>query len=49
MLLLQGLFRICKKMFAALPLAAVVSGNTLIVHGGEASHTTCKGSRLLEP
>ena len=31
---MQGLFRICKKMFASLPLAAVIGGNTLIVHGG---------------
>ena len=38
---LQALFRVCKKMFAALPLAAVIGGNTLIVHGGEASHTPC--------
>ena len=31
---LQDVFKVCKKVFAALPLAAVVGGQTLILHGG---------------
>ncbi len=31
---LQDVFKICKKVFAALPLAAVVGGQTLVLHGG---------------
>ncbi|DBA68202.1 TPA: hypothetical protein ACH3X2_013819 [Trebouxia sp. C0005] len=30
----KDVFKICKKVFAALPLAAVVGGQTLILHGG---------------
>lgn len=30
----QALYRVCKKMFAALPLGAVIGGATLVVHGG---------------
>lgn len=30
----KDVFKVCKKVFAALPLAAVVGGQTLILHGG---------------
>ena len=32
---LQVVFKQCKRLFAALPLAACVAGSTLILHGGE--------------
>ena len=31
---LQDVFKECKKLFAALPLAAIVAGKTLVLHGG---------------
>lgn len=34
MLLLQGLYKDMVRLFAQLPLAALVEGNTLILHGG---------------
>ncbi|KAL3146432.1 hypothetical protein ABBQ32_003111 [Trebouxia sp. C0010 RCD-2024] len=30
----KDVFKVCKKLFAALPLAAVVGGQTLVLHGG---------------
>ena len=34
MLHMQGVFKACKKLFGALPLAAVIAGQTLVLHGG---------------
>ena len=31
---LQDVYKVCKKVFAALPLAAVIGGQTLVLHGG---------------
>lgn len=40
---LQDVFKVCKKLFAALPLAAVVAGKTLVLHGGNTlSITPCE-------
>ena len=32
---LQDVFKVCKKLFAALPLAAVIAERTLVLHGGK--------------
>ncbi len=32
---MQVVFKACKKLFAALPLAACIAGKTLVLHGGE--------------
>lgn len=31
----QDVYKVCKKVFAALPLAAVVAEKTLVLHGGK--------------
>ncbi len=31
---MQLVFKACKRLFAALPLAACIAGNTLVLHGG---------------
>lgn len=41
----QSIFAACKQLFKALPLAALISRNTLVLHGGLFRHTARAGQK----